>query len=53
MAYLALEIIVTGKEETARHGRGHRGDAAENRFGLENIVSIRWGGRRKRGQLTP
>lgn len=42
MAYLALEIIVAGKEETARHGRGHRGDAAENRFGLENIVSIRW-----------
>ena len=32
--YLALEVIVTGEEQTPRHGGGNRGNAAEDRFRL-------------------
>ena len=32
--YLALKIIVACKQETTGHGRGHRGDATQNRLGL-------------------
>ena len=39
-AYLALEVIVAGEEETARNRRGNRGNTAKNRFRLQTIVSM-------------
>ena len=32
--YLALEVVVTGEEQTPRHGGGDRGNTAEDRFRL-------------------
>lgn len=32
--YLALEVVVTCKQQTPRNRRGHGGDAAKDGFGL-------------------
>lgn len=52
--YLALKVVVTGEQQTTRHGRGHGSDTTKNRFGLEKAVSMfARSARDQWAQLTP